>query len=86
MSQKAQVDDNVELLVDVPSDFSDDVIPKGTRGTVVECYDQPKEGYSVDLAISDDSLVGGVRYENVILVPGQFAVREHAERTEPAER
>lgn len=75
MNRKAQVDDIVELLVDISSDFSDDLIQRGTRGTVVECYDQPTEGYSVDLTISDESLVGKSRFENVILTPGQFAVR-----------
>lgn len=76
MNRKVQIDDVVTLLVDVPSDFSDAVIPRGTHGTVVECYDQPTEGYAVDLAIPDDSLEGGFRYENVILIPGQFVVQD----------
>jgi hypothetical protein len=75
MSFKASVDDSVELLVDVPSDFSEGLIPKGTRGTVIERYEQPKEGYSIDVAVPDDSLVGGFRYENVVLMPEQFSVR-----------
>ena len=81
MSFKASVDDIVELVVDVPSDFSDALIPKGTRGTVVERYGQPKEGYSIDLAIPDDALVGGFRYENVVLLPEQFAVQTQVSRT-----
>ena len=40
MSFKALVDDSVELLVDVPSDFGDGVIPRGTRGIVVERYER----------------------------------------------
>ena len=80
MSFKASVDDIVELVVDVPSDFSDGVIPRGTRGTLVERYEQPKEGYSIDLAIPDDALVGGFRYENVVLLPEQFAVRDQSDR------
>jgi hypothetical protein len=75
MNFKASVEDIVELVVDVPSDFSDGMIPKGTRGTVVERYEQPKEGYSVDLAIPDDTLVGGFRYANVVLLPEQFIVQ-----------
>lgn len=71
---KAAVDDRVELLVDVPSDFSDVVIPKGTPGSVMEVYDTPREGYAVDVAIPDGSLVGGFRYDNVILRPEQFRV------------
>lgn len=51
------------------------MIPTGTRGTVMERYEQPKEGYSVDLAIADDTLVGGFRYENVVLLPEQFIVQ-----------
>lgn len=72
MSFKASVDDAVELLVEISSDFGDRVIPKGTRGTVVERYEHPREGYSIDLAIPDDSLVGGFRYESVVLLPEQF--------------
>lgn len=85
MSFKASIDDIVELLVDVPSDFSNGVIPKETRGTVVECYEQPKEGYSIDLAIPDDSLIGGFRYENVVLMPEQFEVRDRVNRTKPTD-
>lgn len=77
MSFKASVDDSVELLIEVPSDFHDGVIPKGTRGIVIERYEQPREGYSIDLAIPDDSLVGGFHYENVVLTPEQFAVIDH---------
>jgi hypothetical protein len=32
MNRKAQVDNIVELLVDIPSDFSDDLIQRGTEG------------------------------------------------------
>jgi len=63
MNFKASVEDSVELLVEIPSDFRNEMIPSGTRGTVVEGYEDPKEGYSIDLAIPDDSLVGGFRYE-----------------------
>lgn len=76
MSRKPLLNDAVELLVDVSSDFSTDTIPKGTRGTVVECYEQPTEGYSIDVAIPDSSLVGGFRHENVVLLPHQFFVQE----------
>jgi hypothetical protein len=41
-------------LIDVSSDFRDGMIPKGTRGTVVDRYQQPKEGYAIDLEIPDD--------------------------------
>jgi hypothetical protein len=42
----------------------------------VECYNEPQEGYAVDLAIPDPSLIGGFDYENVILYPEQFVVDE----------
>lgn len=74
MNFKASVEDSVELLVEVPSEFRNEMIPRGTRGTVVECYEHPAEGYSIDLAIPDNSLVGGFRYENVVLLPDQFTV------------
>lgn len=74
MSFKASVHDRVVLLVDVPCDFSEGTIPKGTLGTVVERYESPKEGYAVDLEIADDSLAGGLRYENVVLSPQQFGI------------
>lgn len=74
MNFKASVEDSVELLVEVQSEFRNEMIPRGTRGTVVERYEHPREGYSIDVAIPDDSLVGGFRYENVVLIPEQFAV------------
>lgn len=73
---KAKVHDRVETLVDVKSGFSDRIIPRGTRGVVIERYSEPKEGYAVDLAIPDASLVGGFAYDNVILYPHQFKVIE----------
>ncbi len=70
---KATVNDIVKTLMDVKSDFSKRVIPQNTFGTVVERYEDP-ESYAVDLAIPDETLVGGFRYENVILFPDQFVV------------
>ena len=74
MSYKASINDNVELLVDVPSDFDNGIIPKGSRSIVVERYEHPKEGYSIDVVIPDATLIGGLRYENVVLTPDQFNV------------
>lgn len=69
----AAENDRIRTTIDLEADFSDARIPAGTMGTIVECYPDP-EGYAADLAIPDDSLVGGFRYENVILKPGQFEV------------
>ena len=68
---KANLYDAIITLSDVSTDFGKRIIPKGTQGTIVECYENP-EGYAVDLAIPDDRLVGGFDYENVILTPEQF--------------
>jgi hypothetical protein len=74
MVMKASVNDQVITLQSVVSDFTNRVIPRGTLGTVVERYEHPTEGYAVDLAVPDDELVGGFRYENIILQPDQFDV------------
>ena len=66
------VNDRVRTVVEVESEFSDRKIPAGAIGTIVECYAQPEEAYAVDLAVPDESLVGGYRYENVVLRPRQF--------------
>jgi AbrB-like transcriptional regulator len=68
---KPQIYNKVRTSVGVQADFSERDIPKGTVGTIVECYEDP-EGYAVDLAIPDQKLVGDFDYENVILEPNQF--------------
>lgn len=68
---KAKIYSLSKTLVDVKSGFQKDLILP--RGTVVECYENP-EGYAVNLAIPDASLVGGFNYENVILFSEQFEV------------
>ncbi len=70
---KAHLYDSIQTLVDIKADFDhcDRIIPKGTEGSIVECYENP-ELYAVDLAIPNDKLVGGFEYENVILNPTQF--------------
>jgi hypothetical protein len=65
------VSNKVRTLVDVESDFSDAIIPAGTLGVVIECYENPIS-YAVDLSIPDNNLVGGFRYENVVLMPDQL--------------
>ena len=72
---KARVNQQVRTLVPVFAEFSSRTIPQGSTGTIVECFEQP-EGYAVDLVIPAPELVGGVTYENVVLVPDQFEVVE----------
>lgn len=74
---KVKTNDLIKTVVDIQSDFSNRIVPLGTIGTVIERFDNP-EGYAVDLAIPDESLVGGFSYENVILFPYQFIVIDPA--------
>ncbi len=71
--ENIRVNSKVQTVVEVESDFSDRIIPKGNIGMVVECYEHP-EGYAVDIPIPDESAVGGFTYENVILTPEQCVV------------
>lgn len=68
-----QINSKIQTLVDIESDFSEQIIPKGSIGIVVECYEKP-EGYAVDIPIPDERFVGDFTYENVILTPDQFSV------------
>lgn len=78
---KAGLYDRVRLLVDVTSEYRDQVLARGTEGTVVETFERPREGYAVDFSIPDDRLVGGYRHENVMLAPDQIeVVARHAPR------
>jgi hypothetical protein len=70
---KAKLYDGIITLVDIKANFGKHLIPKGTQGSIVECYENP-EGYAVDLAIPDETLITGYDYENVILYPEQFRV------------
>ena len=71
---KASTFDKIKTTVEVTSGFSQRIIPAGTEGVVVECYDHPEEGYAVDLTLPDEKLVGGFDYENVLLSSEQFVV------------
>jgi hypothetical protein len=71
---KARVRDEIELLVDVPGESQSWPIPRGTRGVVVEAYEQPIEGYAVDVNLPDKTSTTGYRYDNVILMADQFRV------------
>lgn len=69
---KAKIYDRVTTLVDIP--FGNNLISKGTIGTVIECYQNPKEIYAVDLTILSEAGEPGFDYESVILNPDQFTV------------
>lgn len=76
---KAKLYDQIKTTVDVKADFSEQLIPQNTFGTILECYENP-EGYAVDIAIPNTNLVGDVEYVNVILSPEQFVLVETAEQ------
>jgi hypothetical protein len=71
---KAKIYDQIRTLVEIKANFGKLLIPTGTLGTIVECYQEPQEGYAVDIAIPDERWVGGFDYENVLLFPEQFVV------------
>jgi len=71
---KARVYDYVVLTADVPGSSGDRIIPNGTRGAVIDAYDQPTERYTVIVNITDDRSLSGSHRDNVILRPDQFAL------------
>jgi len=71
---KAKLDDRIQTVVDLQSEFSDRTIPAGSIGIVVECYTSPEEAYGVDLIVPDSNLFGGADYESIILYADQFRV------------
>lgn len=79
---KAGLYDRIRTLVDVNGVIRrGTVIPKGSEGTIVECYTFLQEGYAVDFAFPDESLASGVTFDNVTLFPEQFEViRTHSDR------
>ena len=84
---KAKMYDGIVTTVDIIGDFTKKLFPKGTSGTIVECYEEPQEGYAVDLALPDESEAGGFTYDNVILYPEQFVLERpyQQERQENSE-
>lgn len=79
---RLQAFDEIELTQPVPSEFGPDVYPAGTRGVVVGAYADPERD-AVDVRIHDADLVGGFRYDNVVLSPDQLRVVEPSERSHP---
>ncbi|MEB3884406.1 DUF4926 domain-containing protein [Lyngbya sp. CCY1209] len=71
---KAKLYDRIQTLSEIQAHFGRRIVPPGTVGTVVECYEHPRESYSVDLTLPNSTQEGGVEYENLILNPEQFKV------------
>jgi len=82
---KARQGDVIRTTVRLPSEFEDAIYEPGILGDIVEAYESPRAAYAVDLAIPDFSLVGGYRYDNVLLTPDQFVVVMRYVENEPAE-
>lgn len=77
---KAAQYDGIRLLVDLRSIFRNRLIPRGTEGTIVECFEQPKEGYYADFPVPDSTVVGDETWEMAEVNPDQFeVVRRHKE-------
>lgn len=79
---KAQVYDRIQTVIEIQIKFPQRSIPQGTIGTIVDCYQYPKESYSVDLTIPDSTMTGGFDYENLILSPEQFIVVNNTPQAE----
>jgi hypothetical protein len=62
----------IKTSVEIYSDYLNRLVPIGTEGTVVECYEDPCEGYAVDIALPDNNEITGYQYDNLILFPNQF--------------
>jgi hypothetical protein len=73
---KARVDDRIKTTIDVPGFVIKGIIPKGTEGIIIEAYNQPTEGYAVDMNVVDENAPNGYTYDNVVLFPDQFVVVE----------
>jgi hypothetical protein len=73
-AMKEKTRDVIRTIVPIESDFDEETYRPGLLGDVVESSSEPRESYAVDLAIPDAELVGGYRYANVVLDPGQFVV------------
>ncbi len=72
---KAKVNDRVKTLVTVEGIPKERIIPAGSVGVVIEAYESPEaEGYAVDFALPDHSLIGDFAYTNAYLEPNQFEV------------
>lgn len=71
---KAKDRDHVRLLVEVLGEMTHRTSPRGTRGAVIESYQEPTEGCSVDLVIPGNSLDDELEYDTVVLKPEQFEV------------
>ena|SRR5437763_15583312 len=72
---KAKINDKIKTLVMVEGIPKERIIPVGSIGVVIEAYESPEaEGYAVDFALPDNSLVGDFAYANAYLEPDQFEV------------
>lgn len=76
---KAKINDSIQTLVTVKGYTYHGTIPKGTKGTIIECYTTPHEGYAVDVFIPDQSQISGFAYDNIILSPDQFEITNESE-------
>jgi hypothetical protein len=70
---KATTDSIIETIVEIQGEHLSQIIPVGTEGTIIECYENP-EAYAVDIALPDPKNDGEFLYDNLYLYPKQFEV------------
>ncbi len=84
---KAKVNDRVKTLVTVEGIPTEKVIPVGSIGVVIEAYESPEaEGYAVDFAFPDSSLIGDFAYADAYLEPDQFEVANECVSTNSSDK
>jgi hypothetical protein len=61
----------IRTIVEIRGEYLNQVIPAGTEGIIIECYEDP-EAYAVDIALPDPKNDGEFLYDNLYLYPKQF--------------
>jgi hypothetical protein len=81
------VNDRVKTVVTVEDIPNERIIPAGSIGVVIEAYESPEaEGYAVDFAFPDSSLVGDFAYANAYLEPDQFEITNECIDTDSSDK
>jgi hypothetical protein len=70
---QAMTDSTIKTIVEIQGEHLSQVIPVGTEGTIIECYENP-EAYAVDIELPDPENDDEFLYDNLYLCPKQFEV------------
>jgi hypothetical protein len=71
---KAAPYDRIRLLEDIRTEFRNRLVPRGREGSIIERYEQPREGYLVEFTLTDPRVVGDRTWGTAIVYPDQFEV------------